>query len=193
MSRVSDERALWLANNILPHEAALRAWLSHRKVLNLEIDDVVQETYAVLVTLDSVQHVHHPKSYMFSVAHSIILRQLRRQRIIAIEAMAEIDRLSILSDEASPETQVAHIQELRQMAELIASLPAKCREAFTLRKVHDLPQREVALLMGISENTVEKHIGKAIRILMNAFGAEGRTADKAAQLEHGNERTRNKT
>ncbi len=194
MTRVADERAVWLANNILPHEPALRAWLSRRKVLKLEIDDIVQETYAVLAGLESVRQVRHPRSYMFSVARSIILQHLRRLHIVSIEAMAEIDGLSILAEEASPEEQVARVQELRQMGELIASLPEKCREAFTLRKVKDLPQREVAQRMGVSENTVEKHIGKATRLLMAAFGVNAPAGGNATgRPENGRERTRGKT
>ena len=33
-----------------------------------------------------------------------------------------------------------------------------------------MPQREIAVRMGISENTVEKHIGKALKLLMEAMG-----------------------
>src|SRR5690349_10264630 len=101
MSRVTDERALWLANNALPHEPALRAWLSQRRVIKLEVDDIVQETYAVLVELPSVAHIQNPKSYIFSIAHSIVLQHVRRLRVVSIEAMAEIDRLGIYTDEVS--------------------------------------------------------------------------------------------
>ena len=53
---------------------------------------------------------------------------------------------------------------------MLANLPPKCREAFALRKVEGLSQREVALRMGVSENTVEKHVGKGLRILLRLFG-----------------------
>jgi RNA polymerase sigma-70 factor (ECF subfamily) len=34
--------------NVLPHEPALRAWLAGKQVHGLEVDDIVQETYARL-------------------------------------------------------------------------------------------------------------------------------------------------
>ncbi len=169
MLRVSSDRAAWLADNVLPHEPALRDWLGRRKVLRLEVDDIVQEAYAVLASLDSVAHIQNPRTYLFSTAHSIILQYVRRLRIVSIETVAEVDRLGIHIDEMSPERCAADHQELRLIAELIAALPTKCREAFTLRKVEGLSQREVAHRMGVSENTVEKHIGKSIRILMGAL------------------------
>jgi len=179
VSRVTDERALWLARDVLPHEPALRAWLRRRPSRGLEVDDIVQETYAVLAQLESVAHIHNPRTYVFSVAHSIILQHVRRMRIVPIETVAEMERLSIYSDEASPERRVADYQELRQIAQLIAGLPGKCREAFALRKVEGLSQRQAAERMGVSENTIEKHIGKALRLLADAMA-------RLEREEHGN-------
>lgn len=175
MPRSPDERTLWLARHILPHEPALRAWLQRRSSPRLEIDDIVQETYAVLAELASVSHIQNPRTYFFSVAQSIVLQNVRRLRIVPIEAVAEIDLLNRHVEEIGPERHVADRQELRRVAELIASLPEKCRLAFKLRKVDGLSQREIAERMRISENTVEKHVGKALRILMKAMqvGDEG--------------------
>ena len=53
----------------------------------------------------------------------------------------------------------------RQLADLIAGMPEQARQAFVLRRIHALPQREIARRMGISENTVEKHIARGIRWL----------------------------
>ena len=170
--RLSDERAIWLAHYVLPFEPGLRAWLARRRVVDLEVDDIVQETYAVLVGLDSVEHIRNPRAYLYSVAQSLILRHVRHERVVSIEAMADIDRLSIYSEEPSPEEALSHFQELRNIAQSIAALPDRCREAFTLRRVHGLPQRDVARQMRISEGTVEKHIGKAIRLLMTAMSVE---------------------
>jgi RNA polymerase sigma factor (sigma-70 family) len=160
---------MWLAEHVLPFEPGLRGWLGRRRVVNLEIDDIVQETYAVLAELESVTHIRNPRTYVYSVAHSIILRHLRHERVVSIEAMAEIDRLGIYSEEPSPEEALSHFQELRSIAQRIAELPHRCREAFTLRRVEGLAQREVARRMGVSEGTVEKHIGRAIKLLMQAM------------------------
>ena len=165
---LASGRAQWLAANVLPHERALRAWLADRTA-GAEIDDVVQETYAILAGLPTVTQIHNPRAYAFQVAQTVILQRLRRAAIVRIDAVEEIERLSISNDEPSPEQLVSDRQELRQVAMLIASLPPKCREAFLLRKVEGLSQREIAQRMGVSEGTVEKHIAKGVRILMDAM------------------------
>ena len=167
---VSKRRALWLADRILPHEPALRAWLHGRLGARMEVDDIVQETYALLAALDDVDHIQNPRAYFFKAAQSVVLQGLRRARIVSIDAVADIDRLSVVPDERSPERYANSHQELRLIGMLLAKLPPKCGEAFALRKVEGLSQREVALRMGVSENTVEKHVGKGLRILLRLFG-----------------------
>jgi RNA polymerase sigma factor (sigma-70 family) len=183
MTPVSNERALWLARHILPAEPALRAWLARRPRVGLEIDDIIQETYAVLAGLQHVDHIQSPRTYAFQVAKTVILQALRRSQVVSFEVLAEADGLAVSDGQPSPEDQLADRQELGRAAALIAVLPAKCREAFTLRKVHGLSQREVAQRMGISENTVEKHVGKALGLLMAAMGRGG-TARIAASRRH---------
>jgi len=49
------------------------------------------------------------------------------------------------------------------LAKAIQSLPDRCRQVFTLRKVYGCSQKEIALRLNISENTVEQHLTKAAR------------------------------
>jgi FixJ family two-component response regulator len=39
-------------------------------------------------------------------------------------------------------------------------MPAKAQEAFVMRRIEGLSQREISTRMAISENTVEKHISR---------------------------------
>lgn len=181
MGLVTTQRAAWLGQQVFPHEAELRAWLTRRTLAGVEIDDIVQETYAILAGLGSTEHIRNPRTYMFEVAKSIVLQALRRSRIVTFDALAEAaGGLQTPSDQPSPERIASDRQELGRVAAMIADLPPKCREAFILRKVHGLSQRDVARRMGISENTVEKHIGRALGILIAAVGHGGRRPPQAS-------------
>lgn len=173
MTIATSERGLWLAQHILIHEPELRSWLWRRKVPGIDVDDVIQESYAIFAGLRAVEHIHHPRIYLFQVAKSVMLQDLRRSRVIAFSAFAEFDALSLPDEAPSPEAVALGRQELGRLAELIDKLPRKCREAFVLRKVRGLSQREVAIEMGVSENTVEKHIGKALGTLGSLIGRGG--------------------
>src|SRR5271163_4947636 len=68
-----DERALWLARCILPHEPEIRAWLRTRRPPGLEIDDIIQETYARLSAIEDVGHIRDARTYAFQTARSVAL------------------------------------------------------------------------------------------------------------------------
>lgn len=173
MGRISSERAIWLARHVIPHEPALRAWLRNRPLAGLEIDDIVQETYARLIAVESVEGVRNPKTYAFQAAYSVMMTHARRSRVIAFQTVADIDQLGALADEPSPEHRVADRDELQRLGEAIASLPARVRDVFTLRRVEGLPQREVARRLGLSESTVEKHMSRGFYLLTARFARGG--------------------
>lgn len=188
MNAVSDTRALWLARNICPHEPALRRWLGGRIRNAHQVDDIVQETYAKLAMLSSVEHITNPRAYFFRAALSATATELRRPPVVSLDSLSDVERLSIEAPDERIDIQVERRQELRLVAEAIAQLPDKCREVFILRKVQGLSQREIAEHMGVSENTVEKHIGRGIRHLNSIFGRGGKSgnlASKAHMLDAG--------
>lgn len=169
MSILPEDRALWLCKFILPHEGRLRYWLALRTLLSRhDIDDIIQETYALLATLKTVAHIRDPRSYLFQTAKSVWLQQVRHSKVVQLEAISEIDSFAIPSEESDPETATHDCQQLNIVMELIAKFPRKCREAFVMRKFYGFSQREIAQRLGISENTVEKHIAKGVRLLMEA-------------------------
>jgi RNA polymerase sigma-70 factor (ECF subfamily) len=173
MSSFCDERALWLGRHVLPHEAALRTWLRHRRLDGLEVDDIIQETYTRLIAAQSVQHVLDAKSYAFQVAGSVVIDHLRRMKVVSISSVPDLDYLEVVSDDPSPERQAIDRDELHRLANTIAGMPAKVREVFTLRRIYGLSQREVALKMGISESTVEKHMSRGFFIMLERMGHGG--------------------
>ncbi len=56
-----------------------------------------------------------------------------------------------------------------QLREEILKLPPQCRQVFKLRREEELSNKEIARQMNISENTVEQHMRKALRLLHNAL------------------------
>lgn len=176
----STERALWLCRHILPHEPALRAWLQRKRLPGLEVDDIVQETYTRLSTVDSVDDIRDPKTYMFQTAYSVIVSHFRRSRIVPIQAVGSLEAIDVAGEAPSVETQVSDYQQLQRLAELIAGLPEKAREVFVLRRIHDLPQREVAKRMGLAESTVEKHMSKALTLIAALFERSGNVISRAS-------------
>ncbi|TWB27283.1 RNA polymerase sigma-70 factor (ECF subfamily) [Nitrospirillum viridazoti] len=166
----SDERARWLATHILPHEHGLRAWLRSKSFLGFDADDVVQETYAILVAKACVAGIENPRAYAFQTAYSVVLRLVRQSRVVPIAAVADLSTLEAVVDAPSPEEVTSARQQLRLIQDAIADLPRQTRRAFVMRRVEGLPQQEIARRMRLSENTVEKHITRGLKLLAERFG-----------------------
>ena len=158
-------RTRWFVRHILPHEPALRAWLGRRHGAGFDVDDIVQESYALLAERTRLDDILNPRADLFQVAQSLVIRNLRRARIVSIQAMEEFGHVEFADAAATPEERAIDRDELRLLAQAIAAMPGQTREAFVLRRVHDLPQREIARRMRLSESTVEKHISRGIRWL----------------------------
>ncbi|WEK34084.1 MAG: RNA polymerase sigma-70 factor [Candidatus Pseudobacter hemicellulosilyticus] len=54
-----------------------------------------------------------------------------------------------------------------RIGQILSALPDKCREAFLLSREQNLSNKDISAGMNISVSTVEKHVGKALRILRN--------------------------
>ncbi len=178
--RASDERALWLSRHVLKHEPALRAWLGRRRIAGLEVDDIVQETYARLITVESVDGIGNIKNYMFQTAYSVLVSHVRRSKIVAFETVSDLEQLGATRD-GSPEDQVIDRDELNRLARAVAALPGKIRDVFVLRRINGLSQRDVARELGLSESTVEKHMSRGIYLLMNLISNSGNDSTRASR------------
>ena len=161
----------WIAGQILPHEGAVRGWLARhvRTLSGADIDDLVQEAYARLWSSD-LPVIDNGRAYFFATVRNLVFEQARRARIVPMERMGEIQSLRIISEEPGPERQVGARQELERLRRIVDRLSPQCRRAFELRKFDGLSIRETAEKMGITQSTVEKHLTKALALILSALG-----------------------
>jgi RNA polymerase sigma factor (sigma-70 family) len=162
-----NERIRWFAREVLPHESAVRKWLAPklRGLPNCDIDEVIQEAYARLWAGEP-DRILNVRAYFFVTARHVVGEAFRRARIVSIETMADLDGLNIVDNDGGPERHVSGRQELERLRQVLERLPPKCRQAFELRKFEGLSQRDIAARMGIAESTVEKHLAKALHLVM---------------------------
>ena len=64
-------------------------------------------------------------------------------------------------------------QELALLNEAIDTLPQRCREVLLLRKIKGLSHSEIAVLLGISANTVETQVARGMRRCIDYLRAKG--------------------
>lgn len=174
---MDDPLDAWFAREILAHEGALMRYLSRLWSRRDEVPDLRQEVYVRVYEAASRARPASPKSFMFTVARHLMTDRLRRGRVVSIEAMGDPGAWNVLADELSPEHRLDARQELRRLAAAFDRLPDRCRQVVWLRRVEELPQKEVAARLGIGEKTVEKQVAKGMRLVADYF--HGNATDDA--------------
>lgn len=159
----------WFDSEILPHEAALMRYLNRIWPQRDEIPDLRQEIYIRVFAAATPVPPYAPKAFLFATARNLVIKRLRRNKVIFIGASGELDALNVLVDEASPEQDLADLQELTRLAWAFDRLPDRCRSVMWMRKVQLLPQKEVAHRLGIQEKAVEKQVARGMRLLATAL------------------------
>lgn len=171
--RVDDSLDNWFIREILVHERALMRYLLRCWYRRDEVHDLRQDIYVRVYEAAAKARPAMPKSFMFTTARHLMTDRLRRARVVSIDAVGDLDALNVLVDELSPERRLRARQELKQLTDAFDRLPDRCREVVWLRRVEELPQKEVALRMGIGEKTVEKQVAKGMRLIAEYFYGGG--------------------
>ena len=159
----------WFCEEILIHEEALQRYLHRCWPHRDEIHDLRQELYARVYEAAAKTRPSAPKSFMFASARHLMADRARRARVVSIEPMGDFEPSHVLVDDVSPERWCGGRQALTRLAGAFDRLPDRCREVVWLRRVEELSQKDVAMRMGISEKTVEKHLAKGMRLLADGL------------------------
>ncbi len=140
----SDETvaARWYAENLQVHEAALRAWLRVKFPFLTDRDNVVQESLTRVWRMRQHDEIKSPKALLFTTARNLAIDELRRRNLAPIESLEELPDLSVLDEGAPAVDAVALKQEIELLIQAIQSLPVRCRQVLTLRKIYGLSHRE---------------------------------------------------
>lgn len=103
-------------------------------------------------------------SYLYTAARNRAIGHLRRERVArryAEEAATHRDLL----DEESPVDAVHGADLAAAVEQAVAALPARCRLIFTMSRQQHMAYAEIARALGVSVNTVETQMSRALRAL----------------------------
>ena len=163
----------WVAREVMPHEPAVRAWLSGRMVGEADADDLVQEAYCRMSALESFDQIDRPDGYFFQTVRNLMLSRVRRQRVVRIDSVAELAGLAGADDRPSPEGVAGDRREYERVRKLVDLLPERCRKIFEMRRMEGMSQREIAARFGISEMVVENESSRGLRLIVEGLREQG--------------------
>jgi RNA polymerase sigma-70 factor (ECF subfamily) len=102
-------------------------------------------------------------AYLYTAARNRALRHLRRQRVAARWLEIAAPESCTPAGIAEEAVQERELSEALQRA--VAELPERCRLVFTLSRHQHLSNADIARALGISVNTVEQQMWRALKAL----------------------------
>lgn len=152
------------------HLPALRAWLRRRLTGEADVDDSLQDIW-----IRSHQHlrgggIDNPEAYLFRTARSVVTDRIRRAQARQSKQHDPIEDFHHPVEGVTPERVLLGKEALAEAVARMALLPERTRDIFVLNRFEGLSYNEIAETMAISVSAVEKHIMKALRLLMEERG-----------------------
>lgn len=136
-------------------------------------EDVVQDALMKVMQLPNDQVINNPGAFLVKVSLNLandrlrsgLARQKREEAWTA--AHAGDDGSLEASPRPSAEDSLLAQEKLKAVLAHLDELSPSVRDAFLLFRADGLSQKEVAARLGLSPSTVEKHVAKAMRHLMD--------------------------
>lgn len=127
-----------------------------------DIEDVAQEAYLRAFAAEQKKHIKEPKAFLFRIAKNVALNELTRKSRQITDFIEDVSASVVINTEVSAEEEADSQEQIGLYCEAVAALPAKCRHAFLLRKVHGLSHKEIATRMSLSVSSVEKYLRQGV-------------------------------
>ena len=157
----------WFLHEVVPLEPALTQYLQHNCRNKADIADLRQEVYVRVFEAAREALPERPKQFLFATARNLLVDRVRREHVVPIEAVSDLDALEIAKDVPGPDRSAIARDELRKLQAALDHLPPRCREAIVLQKIEGFSIREISTRMGVSEATVKTHLADGMRALAN--------------------------
>jgi RNA polymerase sigma factor (sigma-70 family) len=127
-------------------------------------EDLVQEIYLRLASVEPASPIGNPAGYLYRVGTNLMLQRMRGERRGAARDAAwrhlhhaRVGESDVV-DAAAADDALAARQRLQAVIRTVAEMPPQTQRVFRLHKLESFSHAEVAAKLGISRSAVEKHM-----------------------------------
>lgn len=130
-------------------------------------DDLAQEVAsAIWRALPSFRYQASTRTFAYRIAHNQCITHLRRRRP---EGVTDTD---VADTRPDPDHQVLAQERRTQLRRAVAQLPVAIRQVVVMA-LEELPRKEIADILGLSENAVGLRLSRGKKLLASQLSREG--------------------
>lgn len=164
ISREEDVHA-WFVREVLPLEAALTKYLQHNWREQAGVADMVHDVYVRVIDAARKEIPKLAAPFVFATARNLLVDRVRQEKIVPLEAVENLEALNVAADIPAPDEQAIAREELRRVQAALEHVHPRSRAALLMYHVDGLSRREIAVRLGLTENTVGWYLNAGIRAL----------------------------
>lgn len=143
-------------------------------------EEVVQDAF-VRVVQNAAEFKHEARfsTWLYTIARNLCIDQTRKRALRRHPSLDEPRKAEerdgptlgeqTADGKASVERAVVSVEIRERVATALDALPEEQREVFLMREVSNLPFKEIAEIVGVSENTVKSRMRYALERLQEAL------------------------
>ena len=158
-----------LSRLVVVEQRSLRRMFS-RLVHRDNLEDTLQTLWIRIQRVEDQPPITNKLAFLYYLARNVALDQGRaeaRQKRLS----AEIESIVWGADFVQPLDEVAIAKdEYERVIATAEAMPEPMKTIFFMNRLDNIPQREVAVRLGVSRTTVEKHMRRALARLGDVLG-----------------------
>jgi RNA polymerase sigma factor (sigma-70 family) len=134
-----------------------------------DAEDLIQEALLRLEEYCRNAEVRNKEAFLFRTVSNLAINQSLHERVLtyAYEPIEELEQsLPLVDPNPGPDRIFAAKQHLEEIRAALDAVSPRTREIYFSHKA-DYRYDEIAAAFGISAKTVEKHVARAVLLLMN--------------------------
>jgi RNA polymerase sigma-70 factor (ECF subfamily) len=135
-----------------------------------EAEDILQESFIVAYqAIDTFRNTGGFRAWVKRIAINLSISRLRRNKLKLVEMKAD----SEYREEEEPVDEAALTFKMEEVQRAIAALPEGYRTVFQLYAIENIPQAEIAEMLGIAHNTVRIQYHRAKQKILKTLKESG--------------------
>jgi len=159
----------------LAHRQRLESMVTRRIRDRETAADIVQDVFARVLSGGRRAPAEESMRILYASARNAAIEHhrssTRRARLLSSLLPAQC-----IAEEVGPDRRLEAKQALSALDAALGELSPRCRDIFIMRRVHGLSNQDIARAHGISVNSVEKHIARALRHCQTYLARHGSQA-----------------
>ena len=145
---------------LMANQDAIKNYLTKAVEQRADAEDLFQKLLMKVFRMELQEELENPLAYGYRMAQNLVIdfhREIQRAPT-CLEHEPECESVAL-------ETMLEHQQRVALYQQVLSEMSALRREIFIRRRLHNESRQHIAHTMGLNEETVKKHITRAMDAL----------------------------